>query len=68
MNGTSGLQEVRSSISRSPEYRLLHEQQHRFGTGTWKLLRIHDVIAFSTDIRTKRAKVPYTTFPSNMVT
>ena len=56
MNGTSGFQEVRSSTSRSPTNRLLHEQRHRFGTGAWHLLRTHDLIALSTDISTKREK------------
>jgi hypothetical protein len=37
MNGTSGFQEVRSSASRSPSNRFLHEQRHRFGTGSWQL-------------------------------
>jgi len=32
MNGTSGFQEVRSSHSRSPSYRFLHEQRHRSDT------------------------------------
>jgi hypothetical protein len=35
MNGTSGFQEVRSSITIA--YRFLHEQRHRFGTGAWQL-------------------------------
>lgn len=39
MNGTLGFQEVRSSTSRSPSYRLLHEQQPQFRTGAWHLLR-----------------------------
>ena len=58
MNGASGFQEVRSSTSRSPSYRLLHEQQHRFGTDTWHLLRTQDLIARSRGISTKREKVP----------
>jgi len=62
MNGTSGFQEVRSSISRSPSYRLLHEQQPQFGTGSWHLLRTHDLIALSTDISTKQETVPDTVF------
>ena len=47
MNGTSGFQEVRSSTSRLPSYRLLYEQRHRFGEGSWRLLRTHDIIARS---------------------
>ena len=35
MNGTSGFQEVRSSTSRSPSYRFLHEQQHQSEQGSW---------------------------------
>jgi len=62
MNGTSGFQEVRSSTSRSPSYRLLHEQQPQFGTGAWHLLRTHDFIALSSGISTKREKVPGTIF------
>ena len=60
MNGTSGFQEVRSSTSRSPAYRFLHEQRHQFGTGSWHLFRTHDLIALSTGISTKREKVPDT--------
>ncbi len=62
MNGTSGFREVRSSTSRSPTNRLLHEQRHQFGTGSWHLLRTHDLIALSTDISTKRETVPDTVF------
>jgi hypothetical protein len=62
MNGTSGFQEVRSSISRSPSYRLLREQQPQFGTGAWHLLRAHDLIGLPTDISTKRETVPDTVF------
>jgi hypothetical protein len=58
MNDTSGFQEVRSSISRSPSYRLLHEQRHRFGTGAWHRFGTHDLIALSTGICTKREKIP----------
>ena len=39
MNGASGFQEVWSSTSRSPTNRVLHEQQHRFGTDTWHRFR-----------------------------
>jgi hypothetical protein len=63
MNGTSGFQEVRSSISRSPSYRLLHEQRPEFETDCWRLLRTHDLIALSTGISTKREKVSDTFFP-----
>ena len=62
MKGTSGFQEVRSSTSRSPAYRLLQEQQHQFGTGAWHLFPTHDLIALSTDISTKRETVPDTVF------
>lgn len=47
MNGTSGFQEVPSSISRASWYRLLHEQRHRYREGTWHLLRtqiLHQLI------------------------
>ena len=60
MNGTSGLREVRSSISRLPSYRLLHEQRHQLGTGAWHLLHTHDPIALSAGITTMREKVPET--------
>ena len=62
MKGTSGFQEVRSSTSRSPAYRLLQEQQHQFGTGAWHLFPTHDLIALSTDISTKQETVPDTVF------
>jgi hypothetical protein len=58
MNGTSGFQEIRPSPSQSLTYRFLSEQWHQFVTGAWHLLRTHDVTAFSTDISTKREKVP----------
>ena len=64
MNGTSGFQEVRSSPSRSPSYRLLHEQQYQFGTSSWHLPRTHDHIALSTGVSAKRDKVPDTIFIS----
>jgi hypothetical protein len=35
MNDTSGSQEERSSNSQSLSYRVLHEQQHQFETGSW---------------------------------
>jgi hypothetical protein len=62
MNGTSGFEEVRSSISRSSTNRLLREQRHQFGTGAWQLLRTHDQFAFSTGICIKRENVPDTLF------
>lgn len=40
MNGTSGFQEVRSSTSRSSTNRLLDEQRHQFGNGSWHFLRM----------------------------
>jgi filamentous hemagglutinin family protein len=43
MNGTSGFQEVRSSTSRSPSYRFLHEQRHQFVTGAWYLLHTKEL-------------------------
>jgi filamentous hemagglutinin family protein len=48
MNGTSGIQEVRSSLSRSPSYRyhFLHEQRHQFGTGSWPLYLAIQVLSF----------------------
>ena len=58
MNGASGFREVRSSPSRSSTNRLLHEQQHGFGTGAWHLLRARDLIALSTGISAKQEKVP----------
>ena len=56
MNGTSGLQEVRSSTSRSPSYRyrFLHEQQPQVGTGSWHLPRTHDLTALSSGINTMK--------------
>ena len=38
-----GFQEVRSSTSRSPSYRLLHEQRNRLGTGAWCLRRAKEL-------------------------
>ena len=37
--------------------RFLHEQQHRFGTGSWRLLHTQDLIALSTGFGTKRGKI-----------
>jgi hypothetical protein len=45
MNGTSGFQEVRSSASRRSIDRLLHEQRHLFGPGSWHLLRTRAFVA-----------------------
>ena len=45
--------------SRSPAYRLLHEQRHRFGTGSWHLLRTHDLIALSTNSKRFLAPFPF---------
>jgi hypothetical protein len=60
MNGTSGFEEVRSSISRSSTNRLLHEHRAQFGEDPWRLLRTHDLIALSAGISTKREKVSST--------
>ena len=49
-------------LLRSSTNRLLHEQRHQLGTGSWHLLRAHDLIALSTGIGTKREKVPDTIF------
>ena len=38
MNGTSGFGEAQSTTRRSSTNRLLHEQQHRFGTGACTIL------------------------------
>jgi hypothetical protein len=56
MNGASGFHEARSSTSLSPSDRLLHEQQHQFGTGSRQLLYAYDLIAHSTGISTKPMK------------
>lgn len=61
MNGSSGFQEVQSSSSRLPSYRLLHEQRHQFGTGSWHLLHTHDLTALSGS-STGREKVPESIF------
>lgn len=65
MNGTSGLQEVRSSPPRLPSNRLLHEQQLEFGTGSGHLFRTHNLIALSTGINTK--KTVSDTFPRSLM-
>ena len=41
-------------------YRFLQEQRPQFGTGAWRLLHTHDVIALSTGISTKREQAPDT--------
>ena len=41
MNGTSGIQEVRSSGS--PSYRFFRKQRHRFGSGAWHLYRTKEL-------------------------
>ena len=46
MNGTSGFQEVRSSPSRSPSYRLLDEQQPQFGKSSWPLYLAIQILSF----------------------
>jgi len=43
MNDTSGLQEVRSSASRSLLYRFFREHRHRFGSGAWHLYRTKEL-------------------------
>jgi hypothetical protein len=40
--------------------RLLYEQQPQFRTGSWHLLRTHDLFALSTGISTKQDTVPDT--------
>jgi hypothetical protein len=62
MNGASGFQEVRSSISRSSTNGLLREQRPQFGTDAWHLLRTHDLSALSRNIITKQDKAPDTIF------
>lgn len=57
-------QASKSSTSRSPSYRFLHEQRHQFGAGAWHLLHTVDLIALSTDISTKGEKIPGTVFPT----
>ncbi len=51
MNGTSGFQEVRSSTSRSPSFRFLHEQQPQFGTGVWRLLATKELPRMAPHVR-----------------
>jgi hypothetical protein len=63
MNGTSGLQEVRSSALGSQSFRFLHEQRHRFGVGSWHTPLTDKLIALSTGISTKREKIPDISMP-----
>ena len=56
MNDISGLQEVRSSTSRSSAYRFPQKQRHQFGTASRQLLYAYDRIACSTGISTKPMK------------
>jgi len=51
MNGTSGIQEVRSTTFQSPSNRLLRKQLKRFGTALWQLLHTHGFIVPSTKIK-----------------
>jgi len=60
MNGTSGFREVRSSTSRSPTNRLLREQRHLFGTGSWPLLATEELTRMAPHVRTR----PYLPPPS----
>ncbi len=62
MNDALGFQEMQASIFRSPSSRLLHEQRHQFGTGSWQFLDTHDFIALSTGISPKREEVPEAVF------
>jgi hypothetical protein len=62
MNGTSGFQKMLSYTSPSSTNRLLREQQHLFGTDSWRLLNTHNRITLTTGISTKREKVPDTIF------
>jgi hypothetical protein len=57
MNDTSGFQERRFSIFRSPVHWFIHEQRHRFGTGSWQFLRTHDLSALFLGV-TEGEKVP----------
>ena len=51
MNGASGLQEARSSTSRSSTNRLLHEQDHRFGTGSCQLFPHYELPLIGPQVR-----------------
>lgn len=56
MNGSSDFSEVQSSASRSSTNRFLQDQRHRFGTGAFRLIHTHDLIALSTEINTNGAR------------
>ena len=58
MNGTSGLLEVRSSTSRLPSYRFLHEQRHQSGKGSWRLLPTKLLPRMVPQIRMKNRFLP----------
>jgi hypothetical protein len=55
MNGTSGFQEVRSSIFRSPSSRPLHEQRHQCETGSWHVLRAKELLRTGPQVRTENS-------------
>ena len=57
MNDTSGFQDVRASIFRSPSSRFLHEQRGQCRTGFRVLLHTHDI---SLGISTKQGTVLHT--------
>ena len=63
MNGTSGLQEVRSSPPRLPSNRLLHEQQPRFGigSGTFSALTISSLSPQASAQSEKSFLIPFPT-------
>ena len=60
MNGTSGLQEVQSSASRSPSYRFLQEQQHLFRTNSQPYLATEELTGKAPHVR----MMPYPPPPS----
>jgi hypothetical protein len=51
MNGTSGFQEVRSSISRSPAHRLLRKQQAKSGKFSWRFLSTKELLQMALQVR-----------------
>ena len=53
-------QEVQSFTTRSSTNRLLDEQQHQFGTGSWHISCAHNLIAHATVTSTKQKKAPDT--------
>ena len=55
MNGTSGFQEVRSSIFRSPSSRSLHEQRHQCEAGSWHVLRAKELLRTGPQVRTENS-------------